>query len=121
MAVLAVRAQLGSVGRSTGSSPRLSGMRHSARGLPALRRIVCRSSEAEPAVGGGSPPGSTNSGGGGDGGDGNGGNGAAAGGAILAGRAIESLPAGGWVRNSGEATAPVCATACKPVLQSSNR
>ncbi|KAL4434804.1 hypothetical protein ABPG77_005331 [Micractinium sp. CCAP 211/92] len=93
MEVLAVRAQLGSVGRSAGSSPRLSGLRHSARGLPALRRIVCRSSEAEPAVGGGSPPGSTNSGGGGDGGDGNGGNGAAAGGAILAGRAIESLPA----------------------------
>lgn len=97
MAALVVRAQLGSAGRCAGGSPRRSGLRPSPRGLPALRRIVCRSSEAEPTVGGGAPPSSTNSGrGGGDGGDGNGGNGAAAGGAILAGRAVESLPAGGW-------------------------
>jgi hypothetical protein len=49
--------------------------------------------EANPAEGG-VPPGSSGPTGGGGGGGGNGSG--AAGGAILAGRALESLPAGGW-------------------------
>lgn len=95
MATVIVRAQLGYAGHSAGRSTRRSGLHPSARGLPPFRRIVCRSSEAEPTIGGGAPPSSTNKGGGGGGGgDESGGNGAAAGGTILAGRAIESLPAG---------------------------
>lgn len=95
-----VRAQLhNSHGSSANTNQRVPSLR-----LPARRNSragwqqVAKSSpgdaEAVPAVGG-VPPGSSgpNGGSGGGGGGGDGGNGAAAGGAVLASKAIESLPA----------------------------
>lgn len=91
---LAVRAQLHS-GAGPSHVQRRSGL-----GCPSARRAHWRSwqlrsapgDEAVPATGG-VPPGAGSGGSGGSGGDGGGGSGGAAGGVLLAGKALEALPA----------------------------
>lgn len=96
-----VTARLGksSTSPSAGFSPKLPSLPSRAR---QTKRLVAQSSkeEAEPTpVLAGGPPGSNNggSGGGGDGSGGSGSGGSAApAGVLLAGKAVESLPAGLW-------------------------
>ena len=92
---LIVRAQLhAGVGSShVQRSPRRGGLSRPGCQRAAWQRRSARGDEAAPSTGGTVPPGTGSTGGGSGGGGGDGSGSGAAGGVVLAGKALESLPA----------------------------